>query len=161
MSEMPDPTDLIENLQHSLNDGLCISSHELDNGYKMFYDEPFVGGRRFIFAKIVNNQVQAMSIFGLEDDLDGITCWNVGYAVLKSYQRQGLASEAFNHGVMKLKEELKREGINKFVLEAVVDINNTPSVKLTEKLFKTQGQDMKENFTGAPALHFNKIITIP
>lgn len=56
---MPDPMDVLLSLQN----GMSVDPSELDTGYRMFYDEPFVGGKRYTFAKIINGEAQAMSIF--------------------------------------------------------------------------------------------------
>lgn len=160
MSLMPDPTNILLSLQQALDNGMPVVPGELEAGYKMFYDEPFVGGKRYSFAKIINREVQAISIFGLEDPIDEVVCYNVGYAVTKNYRGQGLAFEAVNQGIEKLKYELGQTGLIRFYVEAVIDLMNKPSINVAEKIFSNKGLEMNERDTGTPSLYFKRIIII-
>lgn len=151
---------VLNSLQQALNDGMPVIPSELDAGYKMFYDEPFLGGRRFSFAKIVDGEAHTLSIFGLESPIDGVIYYNVGYAVKESLRGKGLAIEAVNTGIEKLKNELGREQVDKFYVEAVINITNHHSINVAKKLFLNDGIAMKEGTTETPALYFRKLITI-
>lgn len=137
-----------------------MDSYVVDAGYVMFYDEPFEGGKRFSFGKIINSEVQAMSIFGLEDPINGEICYNVGYAVSEFHRGRGLALEIINKGLEHLKNELNRTGLKRFYLEAVIDKNNIHSIKVAEKLFSIKGSPIIEGFTNTPAIHFARLIVI-
>lgn len=160
MSLMPDPTILITSLQEALDSGMSLIPSDFNADYTMFYDEPFIGGRRYTFAKIVNREVQAMAIFGLEDPLNGVTCYNLGYAVKKSYQGLGLAVEASKLGIEKLKYEFRSDGIKKFYIEAVIDIKNSHSINVANKLFSSPGCPIKERETEIPCFHYKELIII-
>ncbi|PIP90167.1 MAG: GNAT family N-acetyltransferase [Bdellovibrionales bacterium CG11_big_fil_rev_8_21_14_0_20_38_13] len=160
MSLLPDPINVLLSLQQALKDGMVVDPSELDANYKMFYDEPFVGGKRYTFAKIINDEAQAMSIFGLEDPIDGVVCYNVGYAVMESHRGRGLALEAVSKGIEKLKNELNRTGLKSFYIEAVIDVLNIHSINVAKKLFSSNGVAMNEGFTGTPSLYFKSLICI-
>jgi len=157
MSLMPDPIVILDSLQQVLNDGMPVDPGELRDGYKMFYDE-LNGGKRYSFAKIIDGQAQALSIFGLEDPIGGVVCYNLGYAVKESLRRRGLAIEAVLKGLEILRVELGSIGIEKFYLESVVAKTNIPSIKVAEKIFSESGVLMNERDTGTLSLYFKKLI---
>jgi len=156
MSLMANPIEILNSLQQALNDKVSFEFIELESNYKFAYDEPN-GGRRFSFAKIVNNEVQAIAIFGLEEPLDGLICYSVGYAVGEKYRGRGLALEAIKFSLEKLILALKSEGIDKFYLEAMIDKGNIPSINVAKKLFHSLGSPSFDGESGTPSFHFKKI----
>lgn len=124
----------------------------------MMYDEPGVGRRRFSFVKIVVREAQALSIFGLESPIRGIPCYNAGYAVKENCRGRGLAIEAFNIGLEKLKIALRCENLNSFYVEAIIDEKNTSSLAVARKIFPGNGMPMEDGESGTPSLYFVKLI---
>lgn len=157
MSLMADPIIILKSLQQALNDGMPLEQSEIEADYKFFYDEPN-GGRRFSFAKIINREAQSLAIFGLENPLNGLICYNVGYAVNERHRGHGLALEAVNFGLERLKTTLKSEGVSQFYLEAIIDKNNLHSINITNKLFLSPGVPTIDGESGTPSLHFKRLI---
>lgn len=157
MSSMPNPMEVLLSLQESLNVGMPTNPCYLDPNYKMIFDEPN-GGKRYSYSKIIDNEVQAMSIFGLVEPIDGIVCFSVGYAVSQRSRGQGLAVEAVNKGIEEMKHGLRRNGLEKFYVEAVIDATNVHSIAVAKKLFSSSGDPMRDSFTKIPALYFKKLI---
>lgn len=155
---MADPMEALLDFQRALDNETLFNSQ--DNSYLMFYDEPFEGGRRFSFSKISKKEIQVLSIFGLEDPINEITCYNVGYAVSENHRGKGLALEAVLTGIESLKKKLKEEGLKIFYLEAIVGITNKHSINVAEKIFSSKGIAMPDRESGTPALYFKKIIQI-
>ena len=145
--------------QQALNEGLSIDPHQLNEDYLVMYDEPN-GGKRHSYAKIINGEVQALAIFGLEEPINGIVCYNVGYAVHMNHRGRGLAVEAVNIGLDKLRNELSLAGVKSFYLEAVIDVVNSHSILVAKKLFSKNGILINERDTGTLSLHFKKLIII-
>lgn len=154
---MANPMVMLNSFQDALNAGMQIHSHELIHGYKMYYDEPFKGGRRYTFAKVENGKVLVIAVFGLEYPIDNTTCYNVGYAVSENCRGKRLSIEAVNLGIERLKTELAKNNIKRFYIEAVISENNIPSIKVAEKLFSSKGTIIKERETGENAFHFKKL----
>lgn len=159
MTSNADPMFALRDLQQAMDKGIPLGLRDLDDEYKARYDE-FENGRRFLFAKIVNKEVQALSIFGIVDPIDGIECWAVGIAVSERYRKLGFAAEAVNKGVEELKKIFKQTTLPQFYIEAVIDESNHPSIKLAEKLFTIDRQKIIEGESEKPALWFKKLITI-
>lgn len=159
MSSIANPMDALIQFQDYLSSGMPIDPTLLVNNYLEMYEEPG-GGRRFSFAKILENEIQALAIFGLEDHLNEILCYNVGYAVSENHRGRGLAIEAIKIGLARLKDNLKLEGVSQFYLEAVIEHSNIYSIKIAEKILNCKGVEVYERESGKPALHFKKLINI-
>lgn len=160
MSLMEGPIALLLDIQKALDSGVTVDPRELDHGYKMIYDEPKVGLRRYSFVKIVEGEAQALSIFGLEIPINEITCYNVSYAVKENHRGRGLAVEAVNRGFEKLKIEMTKANLKSFYVEAVIDRNNLQSLKVASKLFSSPALPIEDGESGIPAFHFKKLVTI-
>ncbi|MGZ3745075.1 MAG: GNAT family N-acetyltransferase [Pseudobdellovibrionaceae bacterium] len=159
MPMMADPMIALLSLQKVLNSGPPVDPRELDEGYAKMYDEPN-GGKRYSYAKIIEGEVQAVSIFGLEDPIDGVDCYSVGHAVNENHRGRGLAVEAVDKGVEELKNKFRQTSMGRFYLEAVIDVTNIHSIKVAEKLFSDSPEKIIEKYSGKPALHFKKLIAL-
>ena len=157
MSEMADPIVILNRFQEVLDQGMPLDSDELEENYKFYYDEP-ENGRRFSFVKVINREAQSLVIFGLEDPIEGLTCYNVGYAVKESFRGRGFAIEAINHGLKKLIKQLSDEGIKKFYLEALIDKNNINSISVAKRFFSDEPVLTIDRESGTISLQFKKIV---
>jgi RimJ/RimL family protein N-acetyltransferase len=156
---MADPMIALYKLQKMIKAGDSVDPRSLDEGYAKLYDEPN-GGQRYSYAKVIDGEVQAVSIFGLAGPIDGVTCFSVGYAVNENHRGRGLAVEAVNKGLKELTEKFTRTNMRSFFIEAVIDKTNTHSIKVAEELFPGPGVATKDHCTGTPALYFKKLIVI-
>lgn len=159
MSEMANPIIILNSLQEALDQGMPLDAGELEENYKFYYDEPG-NGRRFSFVKIVNREAQSLVIFGLENPIDGLTCYNVGYAVKESCRGRGFAMEAINYGLKKLITQLSHERLKAFYLEALVDQSNVHSINVAKKFFSNEPDLVIDRESGTISLQFKKIIYI-
>lgn len=160
MSLIVDPMVALLSLQQAINNGdPTVNPHDIGKDYVLIYDEPD-GKKRFGYAKVVSGDVQTLAMFVLTEPIDGVTCFNVGYAVKESHRGRGLAIEAVNKGIKELKKGLGRNSLRSFYVEAVIDETNAHSIKVAEKLFSSPGVGVKDHYTGTPALHFKRLISI-
>ena len=159
MPSMANPMVVLLSLQQSLNDGMPIDPTDLDaNSYLTFYDEQ-PSGSRFSYAKVVDRQAQALSIFGVEERVANLDCFSVGYAVAEEHRGRGLSVEAVNKGLADLKRKFGRK-MESFYLEAMIDVTNAPSLKTAEKIFSVPGVKTTDDESGTPALYFRKLIQV-
>lgn len=156
---MANPMDAIIATQQALDSGAEFSPDSLDAGYYMVHDNPGIGLERYCFVKVVDKEIQVMSIFGLEDPINGIKCYNVSYAVKENHRGRGLAVESVIHGLEKLTLEMKRNNLKRFCVEAIIDKNNVHSLQVAKKLFPAPGRPIIDDESGTPAIHFLKVIT--
>lgn len=159
MTSMADPMIALLKFQQAMENGPPLDPRKLEGSYLKMYDEPN-GGKRYSYAKIVDGDVQAVSIFGLVDPVDGVGCYSIGYAVNKPYRGRGLAVEAVNKGIQDLKKRFSLTNIERFYIEAVIDITNSHSIRIAEQLFYSPGVSIQELESGQPALLFRRLIIV-
>lgn len=116
------------------------------------------GGFTIEYLKIVNYEVQAVAIFGVEHPLNRVDRFSVGYAVAENYRRRGLAFEIVNFGIKDLAKQVRAQNVRRFLVEAVIDRTNKPSIELAKKIFLQDGRPIVEGLTDTPALHFIKTV---
>lgn len=155
MALIADPMDGLLSFQHALNTGMTVN--RLHDGYVERYDE-ISSGVRYSYALIVGEEVHALATFGSEEPINNVECYSVNYAVVEKHRRRGLAIKIFNKGIEELKKRLGQNQVNRFYVDAVIDMANIPSIKLAEKLFSAPGKKMIENDSGRSALYFRKLI---
>lgn len=159
MSLMANPMEALLKYQHAVNAG-AVDPNQIEGGYlKLSGEVP--SGKKYDFVKILAGEVQALAIFGEEESYKGVPRYSVGYAVSENHRGRGLAVEAVNKGIEEFKKEFSRLKIKNFFVEAMIDKNNTPSIKVAKKLFPGDGVPKPDSETGTPALLFYKLITIP
>jgi len=157
---MADPMVALLKFQQALNDGIAIiDPNELDEGYLKMYDE-LPSGKRYSYAKVVDREVQTVSIFGYEDPFRGVDRFSVGYAVKENHRGRRLSIEAVNKGIEDLKDKLRPTGKKSFYVEALVDKKNSPSIRIAQQLFPGTGVASVDSETGTPSLLFYKLIAI-
>jgi hypothetical protein len=161
MVEMPDMMESLKSLQDALNNGeiFQIQTCALNKHYKVILDQP-LGNTRFSYAKMEKGQVQAFSVFVQADHINGVPCFNIGYAVQPKYRGKGLAIEAVNVGVEELKNGLGRAGVKEFYVESVIDATNIPSIKVSEKLFSTVGTEVTDSNSQKLCVRFEKLVKV-
>jgi RimJ/RimL family protein N-acetyltransferase len=160
MKTMADPMDALRSMQQALIDGTPLYLGNVGGDYQGRLDQYPNGDRRYLFAKIVNGKAIALVIFATEESINGVDCYSVGYAVDEKYRRRGLAVEAFQTGVVELVKELRKTGLKRFYVDAVIDVTNEPSIKFAQKLFAEPGQKIHERESERPALHFKRLVSI-
>jgi len=160
MGDMANPIGILIDLEEKLRQGILLGeSCDSDINYKKFCDE-FPGGKRYIYAKVVNSEVQAISIFGLEEPFKGVERYSVGYAVRENCRGRALSIEAFNQGIAEVGLVLKRARIGRFYVEALIDEKNIPSIKVAEKLFSHGPIAMLDEESGTPSKLFYRLVEI-
>lgn len=156
MVEMADPMIALRLLQKAL-DADQVDLRGLDGGY-LKMEDAVPSGERYSYAKIVDGVAQAVSIFGLDDPIDGVECFSVGYAVNENHRRRGLAVEAVNTGIEDLKKRFLQTKLKRFYVEAVIEVKNISSIKVAKKLFSEPGIPCIETYSGKRSLQFKKLI---
>lgn len=157
MSSMADPMMALLSFQEALNTGMVVK--RLDAHYVERCDEIF-GGIRYSYARVINGEVQALATFGPEEPINDIECYSVNYVVSDKYRGRGLSVEAVNKGIEELKKEFSLTKMQRFYVEAIIDIANDHSIKIAEKLFSDSGELIIETYSGKPALQFKRLFDL-
>ena len=158
MSQMTDPMNALNELQIAIdNKAVSLNNCEIYPDLKVLFDEP-LGTPRFTYANTLNGKVKAVSLFVAAERMEGIPCFGIGYAVEKSAQQKGLATDIVKKSIEELSNGLKRNGIPKFYVEAIVGTSNIPSIKLAEKLISKSPRECTDEVSGEPAFQYVRLI---
>ena len=154
MSNMTDPMNALTQLQIALDNGVVLLTPcEIHKELGVIADKPN-GTPRFTYALIKNGKVQAVSLFALAQPIEGIPCFNIGYAVIEKERGKGIATQLVKKGIDELQNGFKRNGIAEFYIEAVVSVSNEPSNKLAEKLISDSPASGTDCFSGEACLQY-------
>lgn len=155
---MIDPMVALESLQEAIVDKtVTLSPCELHSDIQVLIDRPN-NDLRITYAKIEKNIVQAIALIISTEPVDGIPCFQVGYAVKESMRNQGLGSKITQQGLDELTNGLARNRINEFYIEAIVSVDNMHSIKIANKVISGTPKPCNDGNTNEPALQYFKKI---
>lgn len=158
MPEMTDPMNALVKLQAAVDHGkVDLNPCEIYPDLRMIADQP--GGKlRMTYANIEKGKVLSVSLFVLTEPIRGIPCFQVGYAVIEPMRQRGLASDIVAKGIQELRNGFKRNGLEKFYVEAVVAVSNTPSNRLAQRLLSETPNQCADAYSGQPSMQYLKLI---
>jgi len=126
----------LQSLQQQIRKGMPTQPGALSPSIQVIADKP-AGVQRYSYARLEQGRVKALAIFVDCDPIDGIPCFNLGYAVPEFYRKRGYASEIIEKGIAELRHGLGRHGIKAFYVEAVVSNDNIASQRVASKVIST------------------------
>jgi hypothetical protein len=158
MPAMSNPMDALVTLQPAIDNGeVILRPCKLHPDLWVLQDEPN-GELRTTYAVLENGIVQAIAQFLPAEPIDGIPCLALGCAVLEAARRRGLATETVSKALAEMRNGLRRSGIRRFYVEAVVGVTNEPSKRLAARLLSPQPVACTDEFSGEPALQYVRLI---
>jgi hypothetical protein len=110
---------------------------ELRSDILVYADRPN-GETRLTYALMSDRTIMAMATLGSTDAFNGLPCFQLNYAVEPKFRGQGLALEIAGAAIEEAKNGLGRNGVKKWVIEAVIDADNTASLSVATRLFGQQ-----------------------
>ncbi len=154
MSQMTDPMNALRELQKALdNNWVQLTPCNIYKEIYVIADKPN-GVVRFTYALIKNGRVCAVSLFALTDPIEGLPCFNVGYAVLEEMRGKGIGSDILRKGIEEIHQGFYRNGHKEFYIEAVVGLDNHPSNSIAKKLISDTPTRGKDHFSGEEAFQY-------
>lgn len=158
MTSIADPMDSLRDLQRAIDANMDLKfGHILGDFFGRY--ELLPDHEKFVFAKIINGEVQSLATFGTSEPISGVPTYSVNYSVNEKFRRQGLATEAVIFGAGVMKSYMAPKGIDKFYIEAIIDIGNLPSIKLAEKLFPGPSIPVIDEYSDTKCVQFKKLIS--
>lgn len=154
--KMADPMNALNNYQNNV-DAYELDPDRMVDGF-LRLQGPKGNGFTVEFIKIVDREVQALAIFALEEPINGVPRFSVGYAVANKHRRRGLGFEAITIGIKELKRQVRAQNVSKFYVEALISNTNQPSIGLAKKIFSEDGVPNVDAESGTPSLLFYKLI---
>ena len=154
---MTDPLQALVSLQTEIRKGMPTHPTEKYPSVRVVLDER--NGRvRYTYARIEHGRVKAMAMFVSMDKIDGIGCFQVGYAVPETYRGRGWAIEILEQGLDELSKGLARHGVEKFYVQAVVGTSNLASIRVATRSLSNAPVSTIDSVSEEPALAFTKLV---
>jgi hypothetical protein len=88
------------------------------------------------------------------EPVERIHCFQIGYAVPEAYRNRGLAKETIEMVLKEMKHGYQRAGITKFYVEAIIEANNKPSLRVAEHTISASPTEIIDQFSGSPAFQY-------
>ena len=152
---MTDPSEGLISFQEALRERkVAVQPCDLDKDLSVHMDQPTPGTIRLTYCRIVGGEVRALVMFVRAEPIDGLPCFQVGYAVPEAHRNQGLATSTLQSAIAELVHGMKRNGVTKFCVEAVVGTGNLPSLRVAEKVLTHDRTEATDEFSGEPATQF-------
>ena len=120
----------------------------LDPNLYVHIDTPN-GEIRVTFVRLDGKTVTALVSFSEGEPIDGIHCYNIGYAVAEAYRNRGRAKEIVTAAI----RELKGNG-DAFYVDAVVAADNIASQHVAAQVVSETPIPITEQISGLPAFRY-------
>lgn len=154
---MTDPMDSLNLLQQALDENLVsFDPCEIHPEVAVHYDTPN-NAARFTYAIFNGRVAQSIALFVMTEPVEGVSCFQMGWATIESARGKGLATNVVSKGLAELKSGMKRNGIDKFFIEAVIAESNIQSIKLADRLFSEKAKACTDSFSGVSAVQFLEV----
>ena len=119
-----------------------------DRKLHLYVDAPN-GEIRVTFVRLEGKTVTALVSFAENDPIDGVHCYDIGYAVAEAYRRQGRAKEIAAAAI----RELQANG-EAFYVNAIVEADNVASQRVAAQVISATAIPINESITGLPAFRY-------
>jgi len=107
------------------------------------------GEIRVTFVRLEGKTVTALVSFAEGEPIDGIHCYNIGYAVAEAYRNQGRAKEIVTAAI----KELKGNG-EAFYVNAIVAADNIASQRVAAQVVSETPVSITEPISDLPAFRY-------
>lgn len=152
-----DPMDALVSLQREVRRGMPTHPCDLSPGLRVILDQPN-GVTRYTYARIEHGRVKAIALFVHHEPIDGVPCFNVGYAVPEAYRNRGWASEIVEQGIQELRQGFGRHGAKSFHVEAVVGKDNLASLRVASKVISNAPIEGTDSESGEPVFAYTRLV---
>lgn len=154
MARMTDPSDALTSFQDALLNGqIRLQKEDLSPDLFVHTDRP-QGIVRFTYVSLDRQTVTALAMFVIAEPIEGVPCFQVGYAVPERYRSQGRAKALVKAAIAELKQGLLRNNISSFYVEAIVDVDNEASKRVALATISTTPVAVTDEVSGLPALQY-------
>jgi hypothetical protein len=93
-------------------------------------------------------------VLALCEPIEGVPCFQIGYAVPKEYRGQGRAKGIVDAAIAELKHGLGRNKIHSFYVEAIVGTDNEASKHVAATTISATPVAVTDKYSGLPALQY-------
>ena len=158
MPKIADPMDALRTLQPAIDAGE-VSLQQCALHKDMWVLVDFPGGElRTTYVVLEEGEAQCIVQFLPAEPIKGTPCLSIGYATMEGARRRGLASSTVSKAIKEMRAGLRKHGIRRFYVEAVVSIGNEASQKVALHTLGPAAKPGTDHFSGEPILQFAKLI---
>ncbi|MCF8534118.1 MAG: GNAT N-acetyltransferase [Reyranella sp.] len=149
---MTDPAVALASFQQALNRGqIRLQRGALDPNLYVYQD---VNGTRLTYVRLEGRTVTALAMFVNVEPIDGVPCFQTGYAVPEKFRKQGRAQEIIEAAIAELQKGLARNNVPKFCVEAIIAADNEASKRVAEKVLSTSSKATTDEMSGTAAIQY-------
>lgn len=152
-----DPLEALVSLQREVRRGMPTHATEQHPAVRVVLDHPN-GTVRYTYARIEHGRVKSIALFVHHEPINGIPCFNLGYAVPEAYRNKGWASEIVEQGIQELRKGLGRHGVKAFYVEAVIAQQNLPSQRVATKVISDNPTEGTDSESGEPVFAYTRLV---
>jgi RimJ/RimL family protein N-acetyltransferase len=158
MSEMADPMAALRTLQPAIDTGgVILRPCARDKTMSIILD--FAGDEpRTTYVILEARRAKCIVQFVHAYPVDGIPCLSIGYATMDDARGRGLASAAVVNAIDDMRAGLRKHGVERFYVEAIVSTSNEASKKVAERALGPAVQSGTDQFSGEPIVQFLKLV---
>ncbi|GFM85883.1 hypothetical protein PSCICO_12820 [Pseudomonas cichorii] len=156
MVTMADPLQALISFQQDVRRRLPVVPTERYRGTYVIRDE-LNEKVRYTYLKIEHGRVKAIAMFVTVGLVEGIPCFQMGYAVPVTYRNRGWATQIIKEGIDELQRGFSAHGHGDFYVEAVVGMDNIASQHVAQKVLG-QSSPITDGPSGQSALAYMKRI---
>lgn len=162
MPELTNPYHALVSFQEALEAGeIELQPGELDANVYVHVDHPN-GTPRLTYVRLHNGKVTSFVNLVPCDPVEGVPCFNIGYAVPRDFRNQGRARDLVQAAIAELSRGLARNGITTFYIEAIVGKDNVPSQHVAESTLSPDGIPGTDSLSGVSIYQYlRKVTTTP
>lgn len=158
---MTDPEDALKLFQYAFERGqIPVEPGRIDPTLLFAPDQPN-GRSRFNYMRAKGKTLCALVMFAHSDMIEGLPCFNIGYAVAESFRGQGLAKSTLVAALDELTNGLTGARISTIHVEAVIAPDNIVSQRVAAAIFDGIPTSITDSESGLPALHYIRRIDLP
>jgi GNAT acetyltransferase-like protein len=152
---MTDPSNALQSFQQGLPQlRKRLRPGVLDPNLYLYVENPGGGGQgRLTYVRLEGKTVTAFVEFVPYDPIEGMPCFNIGYAVPHAYRNQGRAKEVVKAALAEMQHGFGRV-FPVFYVEAIIGADNKQSQRIAEQLISDTPVSMTDEISGLPALQY-------
>lgn len=155
--QIADPMEALVSLQREVRRGMPTNPTGQGSEVRVVLDQPN-GVTRYTYARIEHGRVKAIALFVHHEPIEGIACFNIGYAVPEAYRQRGWAKQIVEAGIQELSAGLGRHGVTQFYVEAVVGKENIASQRVASAVFGNEPTEGMDSESGQPVFSYTRLV---
>lgn len=156
---MTDPMDSLNGMQSALNEGLVsLQPCETHQEIGVLFDQPN-GVSRFSYVQLNGVDVQAIALIVLTESIEGLPCFQIGYAVNDQMRLKGLGKGIINKALTEFRNGMYRNSVKDYYIEAIISRDNIASIQIAKSIFPNNPLEIEDELSGEPAYQYLKKVT--